>query len=221
LNTDPSARRALAEELVGALADRVPGSSSGLRGSLANASDDAFSDVDLFWEVPDAHFEPAIDALWDVLERVGPVSMLRFDPLLQNSRKRRLVFVQFAHVPLFWRVDIEISAESIARDPAYDLDNADARGDDWSLTESALMNAVAALKYQLRGDPERAEDSIRNAYDRIAEPVPDGSVVDAVGALVEWVGRFDLELAEFVHRVQLLEEEARRTLSAPASGSDG
>lgn len=210
---DPGARTALAGAVVDALSAGVAGSASGLRGSLATGSADPYSDIDVFWEVPDARFEDALDALHAILSRVGPLARLRFDPLLQNSRKRRLAFAQFDGAPLFWRVDIEVSAASIGRDPFYDLENPDARGDDWSLTESALMNAVAALKYLLRGDDERAGEAIANAFDRVREPLPEAPVLDAVGELAEWVGFRDLECAGLVRQVQLLHAEVSEALA--------
>ena len=108
----------------------VVSSTAGLRGSLARGSADRYSDIDVFWEVPDSEFCDAIDELPETLSSVGPIESIRSDPLLQNSQKRRLVFVQFEQTPLFWRVDIEVFAESIHRDDSYDLENPDARGDD-------------------------------------------------------------------------------------------
>ena len=142
---------------------------------------------------------------------MGPIESIRADPLLQNSDKRRLIFVQFAEVPLYWRVDIEVFAVSI------DLDNLDARGDCWSLTHSALANGVAALKSLLRGDAERACESLRNAYARIDQPIPDGSPLDQISGLAEIVGRLDLEQAELVRRLQLHCEAARAALETELS----
>ena len=116
------------------------------------------------------------------------------------------------HSMLYWRVDIEIFAASIGRDDAYDLDNLDARGDCWSLTHSALANGVAALKSLLRGDAERARESLGNAYARIDQPIPDGSPLDQICGLAEIVGRPDLEKAELVRRLQPHSEAARAAL---------
>jgi len=211
IDLDPSVRHALANAVTRALEDAVAGSVAGLRGSLARGTSDPYSDVDVFWELPDAQFRDAIDDLSEILAAVRPVESIRADPLLQNSDKRQLIFVQFADVPLFWRVDIEVFAASIGRDDAYDLDNLAARGDRWSLTHSALANGVFALKSLLRGDLERAHESLRNAYARIDQPIPDGSPWEQLAELAEIVGRLDLEQAALVRRLQLHFEAALAT----------
>jgi len=214
VDLDPSLRRRLADAVTDALEAAVAGSSAGLRGSLARGTSDPYSDIDVFWEVPDARFHDAVDDLPAILAALGAVESLRSDPMLQNSDKRRLVFVQFAGVPLYWRVDIEIFAESIERDDAYDLDNLDARGDCWSLPHSAIANAVTALKSLLRGDADRARESVGIAYARIGQPVPDGSPLEQIRGLGEIVGRLDLEQAELVRRLQLHCEAARIALES-------
>ena len=218
MNLDPSVRRSLADAVTRALEGAVAGSSAGLRGSIARGTSDPYSDIDVFWELPDLLLHDAIDDLPEILAAVGPIESIRADPLLQNSDKRQLLFVQFADVPLYWRVDIEVFAVSIRRDDAYDLDNRDARGDRWSLTHSALANGVVALKSLLRGDAARACESLRNAYARIDQPIPDGSPLDQISGLAEIVGRLDLDKAELVRRLQLHCEAARAALeSEPAS----
>ena len=218
MNLDPSVRLSLANAVTRALEEAIVDSAAGLRGSLARGTSDPYSDIDVFWELLDSLFHGAIDDLPEILASVGPIESTRADPLLQNSDKRQLLFVQFADVPLYWRVDIEVFAVSIGRDDAYDLDNIDARGDHWSLTHSALANGVAALKSLLRGDTERARESLRNAYARIDQPIPDGSPLDQISGLAEIVGRLDLEQAELVRRLQLHCEAAREALETePAS----
>jgi len=213
MNLDPTVRRSLADAVTRALEEAIAGSSAGLRGSLARGTSDPYSDIDVFWELPDARFHDAIDDLPEILASVGPIESVRADPMLQNSDKRQLVFVQFADVPLYWRVDIEVFAQSIERDDAFDLDNLDARGDRWSLTHSALANGVVALKSLLRGDAEKARESLENAYARIDQPIPDGSPLEQIYELAETVGRLDLERAELVRRLQLHCEAARESLA--------
>jgi predicted nucleotidyltransferase len=217
LNLDPSIRRSFADAVTRALEEAVADSAAGLRGSLARGTSDAYSDIDVFWELPDSQFHDAIDDLSVILVAVGPIESIRVDPLLQNSDKRQLIFVQFADLPLYWRVDIEVFAASIERDDAYDLDNIEARGDRWSLTHSALANGVAALKSLLRGDPERAHESLRSAYARIDQPIPDGTPLDQITELAEIVGRIDLEQAELVRRLQLHCEAARALIETESS----
>lgn len=212
MTLDPAVRACLANDVTLALSQSFPEASSGLRGSLATATADPYSDIDLFWELPDHVFEDAIDQLDEILAEVAPLDSLRSDPMLQNSEKRRLVFAQFADVPLFWRVDIEVFAKSIDRDDSYDLDNPLVRGDEWSLTESALMNSVAAMKYLLRDDADRAHESLERAFARIDERVPVGEPWNAIAELAETVGRKDLEQAELVRRVQLLHRDARANI---------
>jgi hypothetical protein len=209
VNLDPAERASLAASVTRALGQSFSGSTSGLRGSLAAATADPYSDIDVFWELPDALFEDAVDQLDEILAAVAPLDSLRSDPMLQNSEKRRLVFAQFTGYPLFWRVDIEVFAKSIDRDDSYDLDNPRVRGDEWSLPESALMNSVAAMKYLLRDDLERAEESLGRAFARIDERLPDTDPWDAIAELTELVGRQDLEQAELVRKVQLLHRDAR------------
>jgi predicted nucleotidyltransferase len=199
-----SAQRAnLANAVVESLREAVRGSASGLRGSLARGTSDRFSDIDVFWELPDGAFQDAIDELPETLAAVGSIDSIRSDPLLQNSEKRQLIYVQFSDVPLYWRVDIEVFAESIERDSSYDLDNPRARGDDWSLTQSALMNGVAALKALMRGDAEGAAESLGRAFARVDLPVPEQSLWDQIDTLTEVVGRIDLDQAELARRLQL------------------
>jgi predicted nucleotidyltransferase len=223
LNLDPAVRRARADTVTRALEGAVADSSAGLRGSLARGTSDPYSDIDVFWELPDAQFHDAIDDLPEILDPIGPIESFRSDPLLQNSDKRRLIFVQFADLPLYWRVDIEVFAASIERDDDYDLDNPDARGDRWSLTHSALANGVAALKSLLRGDPARAHESLGSAYARIDQPIPEGSALDQIAELAEIVGGIDLEQAELVRRLQLHCEAARASIESehPAGESGG
>ncbi len=217
MNLDPSVRLSLANAVTRALEEAIADSSAGLRGSLARGTSDPYSDIDVFWELPDSLFHSGIDDLPEILASLGPIESIRADPLLQNSDKRQLLFVQFAEVPLYWRVDIEVFAVSIGRDDAYDLDNIDARGDCWSLTHSAIANAVAALKSLLRGDAERARESLRTAYARIDQAAPDGSPLEQISGLAEIVGRLDLDKAELVRRLQLHCEAARAALESEPS----
>jgi predicted nucleotidyltransferase len=126
LETDERAR--LVADLLTELAAAVPGSAALLRGSLAEGRADPYSDIDLLWDVPDADFNAAIVQLPVTLERVRSVASLRFDPDFQQSAKRRLAFIRFDSVPLFWRVDLDIFARSVGRDPDFDRDNSCARG---------------------------------------------------------------------------------------------
>jgi hypothetical protein len=167
MEVDLSLRSRLVEDLLAVLRAAVSGSESLLRGSLAEDRADPFSDIDVLWEVPDQEFTAAIAELPAILAQVRPVASLRSDPDFQRSAKRRLVFIRFAGVPLFWRVDLDVFARSTGRDPDYDRDNPTARGTDWSVTESALMNAIAAVKSHLRGRDDEAAGLLAHAERRI------------------------------------------------------
>lgn len=160
-------RTELVERIITQLETATPSSTALVRGSLAECHADAYSDIDLLWEVPDRAFASAIANLPMILSHVRPIASLRFDPDFQRSERRRLAFVRFADVPLFWRVDLDILAASLGRDLDYDRENAAARGTDWSLTESALMNAIAAIKAHLRGREHEAAELLERAEDRV------------------------------------------------------
>jgi hypothetical protein len=69
----------------------------------------------VLWDVSDA----ATSELSAILERVRQVASLRFDPDFQHSAKRRLAFVRFAGVPLFWRVDLEATHRAASSSEPY------------------------------------------------------------------------------------------------------
>lgn len=126
-------RRCTAVEMVTqALVDACPASTVRLRGSLATGTADRYSDIDLAWVVPDNVFDSCIAQAPDALALAAPIRRVRMDPDFQRSRKRRLLFVRYVHLPVFWRIDLDIRAESIAADDNYDLDNPQAHGTNWS-----------------------------------------------------------------------------------------
>jgi hypothetical protein len=168
-------RARLVTDLLRELTSACPGSVALLRGSLAEDRADLYSDIDLLWDVPDTAFSAALAALPVILEAVRPVASLRFDPDFEHSAKRRLALIRFAGVPLFWRVDLDVFARSVERDPDYDRDNPSARGTSWSFTESSLANAIAAIKAQRRGQDKEAAELLARAEARvgIASPAVD------------------------------------------------
>ncbi len=178
-----------------------------MRGSLAANTADQYSDIDVLWEVPDADFEWCVANLEENLSRVRPVASLRSVPEFQNSEKRRLIFVRFESIPLFWRLDLDIFARSIHRDPAYDLNNPNARGSDWSLTESALMNAVAAIKAHLRGKDEEAQQLLVRAYKRVGLDFPDLELGELILELVDEISALDPKLVALAEDIRKLVAE--------------
>jgi hypothetical protein len=99
-----------------ALENSCPGSRAELRGSLASGQVDRYSDIDLRWIVSDDAFARAVAAVASPLRSVGPLDSLRLDPRFRRSRKRRLIFVRYADVSLFWRIDLDVFAASVAGD---------------------------------------------------------------------------------------------------------
>lgn len=208
LALDIAVRRSLAEQVLRVLRGIIDGSAVELRGSLAEGRADAWSDIDLIWEVPDEHFEAAAACVADALAGVRPVESLRWAPEFQRSDKRRLLFVQFEGMPLFWRVDIDLFAQSIRRDHAYDRDNEAARGKDWSLTHSALMNAIAAVKALLRGQAEVARGLLERGFARVGLRVPAGTSPELILALAQDVAALDPAVAGLARRIEALHRAA-------------
>jgi hypothetical protein len=163
---DPSQRLVLADQIAAALVVASPESSVSLRGSLASGHADSYSDIDLAWTVPDVRFGAAVGSVVTALASVAPVVSFRSDPDHQRSLRRRLLFVRFAGVPLFWRLDLELWTASAAFDASID-DDPSMRGEDWCPYESALMNALGAIKTVLRGQPEVAEQGLTRGFERV------------------------------------------------------
>ena len=208
LRLDARIREDLAQRIVARLEKAAPGSTAELRGSLADGGADQYSDIDVFWEVPDVLFQESVAHLPEILYEVQPVESLRSDPDFQNSDKRRLIFVQFEGIPLFWRVDLEIFAESIHKDREYDVHNEDAKGDDWSLTHSALMNTVGAVKALLRNREKEARQGLIRAFERVGLTAPEGSPQELILRLTESIAAMDPAKAGLAHRIQGLCRDA-------------
>lgn len=171
--------------LIRALEGGCPGSRVELRGSRASGAADAHSDIDLAWVVPDDRFTDAIDRdrLGGIVGEVAPVSSIRTDPDFANSPRRRLIFVRFSGLPLFWRLDLEVWARSVAFDETVDADDPIVQGEPGSFPESACMNAIAAVKATLRGQPEVTEGLLSRGYARIGAVDPGGATVVRVKEL--------------------------------------
>jgi len=194
MNPDVRRRRELADRTIAVLEKAVPTSQALLRGSLADGSADEYSDIDMLWEVPDSKFKMCVDNMREILSKAHPIESLRSDPNFQNSKKRRLFFVRFKDVPLFWRLDLDVFARSIKRNSEYDLDNPDARGDDWSFAESALMNAIAAVRAHLRGKDDVARELMERAYQRVGLDSPDLQLMELMLRLADFVNTANPEL---------------------------
>ncbi len=78
------------------------------------------------------------------------------------------------------------------------------RGEQWSWTESALNNAVAAIKAHLRGDDATAHQLLERAFQRVGLE-PNASALPAqIGQLVAEAPRRDVRMAGFAGRISAL-----------------
>lgn len=178
-------RAAAVETITQALFDACPPSTVRLLGSLATGNIDPYSDIDLAWIVPDAQFESCLARAPAALAQAIPIRSLRIDPDLQSSPKRRLLFLRFVDLPLFWRVDLDIRVESIADHDDYDMHNRQTRGENWSLPASALENAVAAIKALMRNQEDVALGLLQRGYARIGQTYEPRDWLDDVIRLAE------------------------------------
>ncbi|TDD74572.1 hypothetical protein E1293_29335 [Actinomadura darangshiensis] len=197
----------MAARVRGALERSRPGSRTVLLGSLAAGTADAYSDIDVEWVVPDSDFEASTAQAEAVLDAVRPVADLRVDPDFLHSDRRRLLFVRFRDVSLFWRLDLSIRAESVAGHEHYDRDNphARARDDEWSRPASALANAIGAVKAVARGRPEQARGLIDRGFARIdADEQATGAWAADVARLARTSAARDPRLADLAGRVVAL-----------------
>jgi predicted nucleotidyltransferase len=197
-------RSELAAALRSALAAACPGSQVTLRGSLATGTADEYSDIDLLWVVPDVALERCVATIAATLAPVATPVSVRSDPDFGRSAHRRLLFVRFADLPLFWRLDLEVRAASRAAEEDIDADNPAARGDEWSRPESAAMNAIAAVKAVRRGQPEVADGLLQRAFERLAAPDPCGSWSARVDALADASAELEPRLGDLAAQIHRL-----------------
>ncbi|MEW2504907.1 MULTISPECIES: hypothetical protein [unclassified Amycolatopsis] len=163
-------RAQLADAVATALTAACPSSVARLRGSLAAGTADAFSDIDVEWLVPDGLVPACLADVREVLDRVRPVAAVRTSPDFFHSAQRRLLFVRFAGVPLFWRLDLAVRETSAAPDPGPGDPAAHARDGEWSRPASALANALGAIKAVARGRLADATGLLDRGFARIGEP---------------------------------------------------
>ncbi|NQW90225.1 hypothetical protein HQQ88_07945 [Curtobacterium sp. VKM Ac-2861] len=149
-----------------------PGSVASLRGSLAEGTADAWSDIDLSWWVSDG--DDALRVLPHALKAAGQVESLRLDPELDPDR--RLVFVRFRNWSLFQRVDLDVVGLFHGGRAPWD------RG--WSRAESALMNAVAAVRASHR-EPGDIDGLVERGLERVGAPDPGGALTDRLSVLID------------------------------------
>jgi hypothetical protein len=197
-------RAELASAVRAALERSCAGSRTRLLGSLAAGTADVYSDMDVEWIVPDASFAACVSRVGAVLRSVRPVEEMRGDPDYQHSDRRRLLFVRFEGVPLLWRLDLSVRAESVAEDADYDTDNpaARARDGEWSRPARALANAAGAVKAVARHRPDTARGLLSRGFARISEPADlTGSWPTAIERLAHAAARHDPDLVPVAERV--------------------
>jgi hypothetical protein len=197
-------RRAVVSRLVQALSAACGGSEVLVRGSLGADRGDAYSDIDLDWIVQDARFAEALQVFPEALTEIGPILLHRSDRDLQRSMRRRLMYVNFEHLPLFWRVDVDARARSVAADDHFDESNPAARGDDWSLPASVLANAIAAVKAAWRDRPDEARALLERGYGRLRAGPPPPDWRAGVSGLARLAAVCEPGLAALATRVESL-----------------
>lgn len=205
---DARLRTRIVDRTLTHLEGAAPGSRAFLRGSLADGSADEYSDIDMLWEIPDPLFKSCVENLEEILLDIHPVESLRSHPDFQESDKRRLVFVRFEGIPLFWRLDLDIFAQSVGGDSEYGLKDPKAWGSEWSLTESSLMNAVAAVKAHLRGKDDDAMQLLERAYERVGLDLPNLELKELILELAHSVQLMDPKLTALAERIEGLVREA-------------
>lgn len=216
LDLRPERRRQLAAGLRGELEALVPGSVTALSGSLAAGTADLYSDIDLRWVAWDEAFGTAVSAAEGLAAQLASVRVVRIDPGLARSDRRRLVFVRLSGVPLFWRVDLDIRARSVAADDSYDEGNPAARDmTGWSRPASAIENAIAAIKSGIRGRGDIASGLLSRGYERIGlAPAPEAGLTELITGLAESCARLEPALAGMASEVR---EVAETLLGPPAA----
>jgi hypothetical protein len=219
LDLRPERRDKPVGKLLAALEGWVPGSVAQLRGSLSAGTADGYSDIDICWVVPDQDFTEAVDTLGAALSQCAAVLSLRTDPELALSARRRVVFARLYGMPLFWRVDIDIRARSVAADDRYDVSNPDARSDaGWSAPASAIENAIAAIKAAVRGQADTAEALLRRGCERIGyDPGSTAFLAGAIIGLADACATQDAGLARMATEVQQVADQ----LLGPARPGNG
>jgi hypothetical protein len=217
LDLRPERRDQLAAGLRAELHALIPGSSTTLRGSLAAQTADPYSDIDLCWAVADERFAAAVSAAAGLARKLPSVQAVRIDPGLARSDRRRLVFVRLTGAPLFWRVDLDVRAQSVAADDTYDDGNPAARdATGWSPPASAIENAIAAIKSGVRGRTDVTSGLLSRGYERIGlVPPPDTALPEPITRLAGSCARLEPGLANIASEVR----EIAEILLTPSPGA--
>ena len=208
LDLRPERRDGIVAAVVDALRAAIPGGECQLRGSLATGRADRFSDIDLLWTVPEDSLRLAVESALAVLATVAPVASVRSDPELLHSTTGRLLFVRFAGLPLFWRVDLEIRSRRANTEVGASIDVEALRDEtDWSPGASAAANAVAAIKAIVRGQLEDATGLLERGFTRVGGTFESReSWLDAVTRLAWSAAAVDPTVGAFAKEISELAE---------------
>ncbi len=212
LDLQPERRDKLTGKLLAALQGWLPGSRARLRGSLGAGTADGYSDIDICWVVPDQDFTEAVDTLGAALSQCTAVLSLRTDPEFARSARRRVIFARLYGMPLFWRVDLDIRADSVAADDRCDVGNRDVRSEaGWSAPASAIENAVAAIKTAVRGRADTADGLLRRGFKRIGrDPTPTVDLADMITDLADACAAQEPRLARMAAEVRQVADHLLR-----------
>jgi len=208
LQLDPDERTRWIKRIQSQLEKSVPGSAVSLRGSHATGKSDPYSDIDLKWKVPRGAFTNSLAILRDVLSELGEIESLRWDPEHMGTPGHALVFLRYAELHLFWRVDLEIDEDRPAGATVSDILGKASTA--WSESESALMGAIGAIKWHLKGSDEESLSTLERAYRKVGLAFARGDVVSLTIELVQHVAQVDPGKAALVGRIRTLAEDARR-----------
>ncbi len=154
--------------------------------------------------VPDNRFAEAVDCTAQAVETVRAMSSLRIDTDLARSERRRLTYIRLDGLPLFWRVDLDVRASSVATEDNYDADNLAASSEaGWSRPASALENAIAAIKAAVRRRASVASGLLCRGYERIGlEPRSDEDLPDMITQLADLCAALEPGLAGTAREVR-------------------
>jgi len=136
------------------------------RGSFASGQFDGYSDVDIKAQAHQALHQSFFKKIQRCLEqRFGP-SSIRYVPDQQYDTQAQDVRISFHNLPIFWRIDLDITSDRPAQKKWPDPFPR------WSIPESAFWNLVWAVKYALRGKArEHSDHYVACACEKLARPV--------------------------------------------------
>ena len=199
---DERLRSTIAHRIVECLNLAVPNSSACLRGSLADGRPDEYSDIDVLWVVDDLA-AITVSRVREILSQAGEIVSLQVDPEVQRSPRHRLIFVRFATLPLFWRIELKISSRTDARSVSKAKSTSELVPD-WSVAESAIANAVGAIKAWQRGMESLARRYLESALDKLECEMASPNARDCLIQLSKRATQLEPHVAPFAEDLQAM-----------------